>query len=37
MRRVTMTAFFHEVAALIALVSFVATVGVWSEVVRVLL
>jgi hypothetical protein len=32
-----MTAFFHEVAALIVIVAFIATVGVWSEAVRVLL
>jgi hypothetical protein len=32
-----MTAFVHEVAALIALVAFIANVGVWSEVARVLL
>jgi hypothetical protein len=29
-----MTAFFREAAALIAVVSFVATLGVWSELIR---
>jgi hypothetical protein len=29
-----MTAFFREAAALIAVVSFIATVSVWSELIR---
>jgi hypothetical protein len=29
-----MLAYFRDVASLIAVVSFVATVGVWSEVLR---
>jgi hypothetical protein len=31
-----MTAYFRDAAALIAVVSFVATIGVWSEAIRTL-
>ena len=31
-----MPAFFRDAAALIAVVAFVATVGVWSELIRAL-
>lgn len=32
-----MSAFLRETAALIAVVSFVATVGVWSELIRLII